>query len=222
MQMMPCLIKMNSFKIGQLALEVSLAPRGNHIVQVSCLLLIFHVNDGHRIAAVACKQLCHVVQTKQDGCLYAWEHVVVHEDGGWRYRRPSSRGVFHSCLEPESPFRNALCQVATEEGAETNYHSRTAIIIIREAAEPPSSPALIPISTETEGESGPFVSEMFIYATDLPKDMEKPLLQVMTVESQHMIHLTCYGEILLKSTPCCKTWSLFNYARAVFETVFFF
>lgn len=45
----------------------------------------------------------------------------------------------------------------------------------------PPSPALILISTETEGESGPFVSEMFIYAADLPKDMEKPLLQVMTV-----------------------------------------
>lgn len=60
----------------------------------------------------------------------------------------------------------------------------------------PPSPALIPISSETEGESGPFVSEMFIYAADLPKDMEKPLLQVMTVEPQHMIHFLSFNLVV--------------------------
>lgn len=60
----------------------------------------------------------------------------------------------------------------------------------------PPSPALIPISTETGGESGPFVSEMFIYATDLPKDMEKPLLQVMTVEPQHIIHFLSFNLVV--------------------------
>lgn len=52
----------------------------------------------------------------------------------------------------------------------------------------PPAPAPILLSSETEGESVPLVSEMFIYATVVPKDMEKPLLQVMTVKPQHIIH----------------------------------
>lgn len=60
----------------------------------------------------------------------------------------------------------------------------------------PPSPALILISTETAGESGSFVSEMFIYAADLPKDMEKPLLQVMTVEPQHIIHFLSFNLVV--------------------------
>lgn len=37
---------------------------------------------------------------------------------------------------------------------------------------------------------------MFIYAADLPKDMEKPLLQVMTVEPQHIIHFLSFNLVV--------------------------
>jgi len=60
----------------------------------------------------------------------------------------------------------------------------------------PPSPALILISTETRGESGPFVPEVFIHARDLPKNMETTLLQVMTVEPQHMIHFLSFNLIV--------------------------
>lgn len=43
--MMPCLIKMNSFKIGQLAFGVSLALRGNQIVQLTGQLLVIHLSS---------------------------------------------------------------------------------------------------------------------------------------------------------------------------------
>lgn len=37
---------------------------------------------------------------------------------------------------------------------------------------------------------------MFIYATDLPKDMEKSLLQVMTVEPQNLIHFLSFNLVV--------------------------
>lgn len=48
----------------------------------------------------------------------------------------------------------------------------------------------------TEGESGSFVLEMFIYATHLPKDIKKLLLQVMTVEPQHISHLLSFNLVV--------------------------
>lgn len=42
------------------------------------MLSIFHLNDGHKIAAVACKQLCHVIHARQDGCLGPSEWGYVH------------------------------------------------------------------------------------------------------------------------------------------------
>lgn len=38
---------------------------------------------------------------------------------------------------------------------------------------------------------------MFIYATDLPKDIEKPLLQVMTAaEPPHIIHFLYFNLVV--------------------------
>lgn len=37
---------------------------------------------------------------------------------------------------------------------------------------------------------------MFIYTADLPKDMEEPLLQVMTVEPQHIIHFLSFNLVV--------------------------
>lgn len=152
-----------------------------------------------------------------------WLHVL--PCGSWiRLRDTSARvyrllqGVFHSYLALESP-----CVMSTARLTENNYHLKPAIITIREAAAI-LPPALILISSETEGESVSFVSEVFIYATDLPKDTARPLLQVMKVKPQHIIHFLFFnlvfslGKFFFKSTPCCKTWSLFNYVRAVFET----
>lgn len=59
---------MNSFKIGQLAFGVSLAPRGNRILQLTAQLFV--VDLSSKRAAVTCKHSCHVSQAKQDGCLY--------------------------------------------------------------------------------------------------------------------------------------------------------
>lgn len=47
---------------------------------------------------------------------------------------------------------------------------------------------LLPSLRRQDENQASFVPEMFIYAPDLPKDMEKTLLQVMTVEPQYIIH----------------------------------
>ncbi len=89
---------------------------------------------------------------------------------------------------------NALCQV--DRGGSRDQLPFETRYYYHQRGDSPPSPALILISTETEGESGSFVSEMFIYATDLPKDMEKPLLQVMTVEPQNIIHFLSFNLVV--------------------------
>lgn len=100
---------------------------------------------------------------------------------------------------------------------ETNYHSEPAIITIREATALPS----FPISSETERESGSFVSEMFIYTTRSPKDMEKPLLQVMTVEPQHIIQLSQRSAIFYVPLTLSGIQELFNFFFGVSGSIGF-
>lgn len=115
----------------------------------------------------------------------------------WRYRcvsvRPSSRS-FPFMPSAWITLCNALCQV--DRGGSRDQLPFETCYYYHQRGDSPPSPALILISTETEGESGSFVSEMFIYATDLPKDMEKPLLQVMTVEPQHIIHFLSFNLVV--------------------------
>lgn len=122
----------------------------------------------------------------------------------WMYRcvsaLPSSRS-FPFMPSAWITLCNALCQV-DGGGRRGQLPFETCYYYHQRGGSPPS-PALILISTETEGESGSFVSEMFIYATDLPKDMEKPLLQVMTVDPQHVIHFLSFNLVVSmgKSSP---------------------
>lgn len=76
--------------------------------------------------------------------------------------------------------RDALCQV--DRGGQ--LPSKPAIITIREAA------ALFSRFFFS-------VSEMFIYATDSPKDTEEPLLQVVTAQPPHIIHFLHFNLVVL-------------------------
>lgn len=65
--MMPCLIKMSSFKIGPLELGVSLSL----MVQSTSQLFVV---DGHEVDAAACKHLCHVMHSEQNRCVCLSEY----------------------------------------------------------------------------------------------------------------------------------------------------
>lgn len=91
-------------------------------------------------------------------------------------------------------FYNAFHQVARRKKQEkkTNYLSERAIIIIREAAGLLPTRLISSPARQKENQS-PSASEMFIYATGMPKDAEKPLLQVMTAEPQHITHFLSFN-----------------------------
>lgn len=101
----------------------------------------------------------------------------------WVYRRMSQEVAEGRCF-PFMPLpwiigRDALCQV--DRGGQ--LPSKPAIIIIREAA------ALFSRFFFS-------VSEMFIYATDSPKDTEEPLLQVVTAQPPHIIHFLYFNLVV--------------------------
>lgn len=91
-------------------------------------------------------------------------------------------------------FYNAPKSGNEEEkaGEETNYLSERAIIIIREAAVLLPTRLISSPARQKENQA-PLVSEMFIYATGMPKDAEKPLLQVMTAEPQRITHFLSFN-----------------------------
>lgn len=77
-------------------------------------------------------------------------------------------------------------------GKGTNYLSKRAIIIIREAAGLLPT-RLISSPARQEGNQAPSISEMFIYATGMPKDAEKALLQVMTAKPRRITHFLSFN-----------------------------
>ena len=167
------------------------------------MLLIFHLNDGHKIAAVGCKQLCHVIHAKQDGCLWGTCVCV------GTYRRMSEvevRACVCVCGLPPEQFsihasslnHPSRCPLPGSDrgGSRDQLPSETCYYYHQRGGRPPS-PALILISTETEGESGPFVSEMFIYAADYAKGHGKALITGHdSIEPQHMIHFLSFNLVV--------------------------
>lgn len=138
--------------------------------------------------------------------------------------QPSSR-TFPFMLGPWITLYNALCQVLRRKIDDRDQLPfKMCYYYPWRGGSPPATVSNL-IPSKKEGEFGSFISEMFIYATHVPWDMEKPLLQVITAEPQHITHFLSFNlpfsmwKLLWSPHPAVKH-AHYSIMRAVLEAVF--